>query len=335
MHNDAVNEAVLERARTGDARAFDELVAPYVRELQVHCYRMLANLSDAEDIVQETLVAAWLGLDGFEGRSSLRAWLYRIATNRCLNLQRDSRRRPSEPVPPFEPPPPSRRSELTWLQPFPDTMVDDASDPQRRYQSREAIELAFIVGLQRLPPRQAATLLLRDVLGYSGAEVAAMLDTSPTAIKGMLQRARASMGRLPQSSAPLAGSPEERELAGRFADAFAADDIDGVLALLTDDAWLAMPPAPHEYQGQEAIAAFLRASAAWRQPRRFRLVPTRANAQPAFACYLRGADGAAEDASGLVVLTLRGDRISAVTRFLDGDLCRHFGPFGTSPGWHA
>lgn len=333
MDNEAVDEAALDRARSGDAHAFDELTGPYTRELQLHCYRMLGNLSDAEDLVQETLVAAWLGLAGFAGRSSLRTWLYRIATNRCLNHLRDTRRRrPPEPAPPFEPPPPSRRGEITWLEPYPDAMLervaDRAAGPEARYQSRDAVELAFIAGLQHLPPRQAAALLLRDVLGYRGTDVAAMLETTPTAVKGVLQRARAALDRhlsgVDVGEIPMAGSPQEREVARRFAEAFTADDIDGVLALLTDDAWLAMPPAAQEYHGPAAIATFLRASAAWRGPARFRLVPTRANRQPAFGCYLTGADGPTARPAGLLVLTLRGDRISAITRFLDDDLPRRF-----------
>jgi RNA polymerase sigma-70 factor (ECF subfamily) len=328
-----VRRGTLERARAGDARAFEQVVAPYVRELELHCYRMLGSLSDAEDVLQETLVAAWRGLDGFAGRASLRAWLYRVATNRCLNFLRDTgRRRPPEPVPPFVPPEPTRRGDVTWLQPYPDALLEQVADqapgPEARYQGRAAIELAFVVALQRMPPRQAATLLLRDVLGYTGAEVAAMLGTSPTAVKGALQRARASLERQlagsDRGAAPLPGSPQERELARRFAEAFSSDDVDGVVELLTDDAWLAMPPAPHEYLGRAAIAAFLRASASWRRPRRLRLVPTRANSQPAFGCFLPDGDGAASTSAGMVVVTLRDDRIGGVTRFLGGDIWTRF-----------
>ncbi|MEO6082792.1 MAG: RNA polymerase subunit sigma-70 [Umezawaea sp.] len=315
-----MSQVTLDRARAGDGHAFRELTDPYRRELLVHCYRLLGSLTDAEDVLQETLIAAWRGLDGFAGRASLRTWLYRIATNRCLNALRDAgRRRPPEPVPPFDPPEPTRRSDVTWLQPFPDEFADDAPGPGARYRSREAVELAFIAGLQRLPPRQTAALVLRDVLGYSTVEVADLLGTSPTAVKAALQRARARIDR--PESAPPPGSPAERDLAQRFADAFTADDVDGVIALLTDDAWLAMPPAPHEYQGSAAIAAFLAASAAARGHRRFRLVPTRANTQPAFGCYLTGPD----EPVGLVVLTLRGDRIRAITRFIGAELPRRFG----------
>jgi len=323
----------LARAQSGDAHAFRELTDPYRRELQLHCYRILGSLTDAEDLLQETLLAAWRGLDRFESRASVRAWLYRIATNRCLNALRDAGRRiPPAPTPPFEPPEPTRHGEVTWLQPYPDTfleqVVDTAPGPAARYGAREAVELAFVAALQRLPPRQAATLLLRDVLGYSTAEVAAMLDTSETVIKGVLQRARASFDHQRPAAgrrAPLPGSAQERALARRFADAFTADDIDGVVALLTDDAWLAMPPAPHEYVGAAAIASFLRASTSWRPDRRVRFVATRANTQPAFGCYLTAVEEPIVRPAGLIVLTLAGDRISAITRFLDNDLLDRFG----------
>ena len=326
--------STLDSARAGDEQAFRELTAPHLRELHVHCYRMLGSLIDAEDLLQETLTAAWRGLDGFAGRSSLRAWLYRIATNRCLNAIRDTkRRRPAEPVPPFDPPEPSRRGEVTWLQPYPDAWLEQATErapgPAARYQTRETVELAFIAALQRLPARQTAALLLCDVLGFSTAEVAAMLDTNPTAVKGVLQRARVSVdrhdSRAGHGAAPDPGSPEERDLARRFANAFTADDIDGVVALLTDDAWLAMPPAPHEYQGSEAIASFLRISAKWRGRGHLRLVPTRANTQPAFGCYVTHADGPTAYPTGILVLGLSEDRISTITRFLDDDLPRVFG----------
>ena len=236
-----------------------ELVEPYRRELRVHCYRMLGSLTDAEDVLQETLLAAWRGLAGFEGRASVRAWLYRIATNRCLNAMRDAKRRvPVEPVPPFQPPEPSRRGEITWLQPYPDALLDGIADtapgPEARYQAMEAVELAFVSALQRMPPRQAATLVLRDVLGFPAGEVADMLDTTPTAVKGALQRARAALDHDAATRAPRPGADQERVLGRRFAEAFIAADIEGVVALLTDDAWLSMPPAPHEYHGIDAIA---------------------------------------------------------------------------------
>jgi RNA polymerase sigma-70 factor (TIGR02960 family) len=328
-----VSQSTLDRARAGDEQAFSELTAPWLRELHLHCYRMLGSLTDADDLLQETLIAAWSGLGSFAGRSSLRAWLYRIATNRCLNAIRSTRRRrPPEPVPPFDPPEPSRRGDVTWLQPYPDAWLEQAKDrahgPAASYLARETVELAFITALQRLPPRQTAAVLLCDVLGFSATEVAAMLETSATAVKGVLQRARASLDQH-HDTAPAPGSPQERDLAQRFARAFTADDINGVVALLTDTAWLAMPPAPHEYHGGEAIAAFLRASARWRGRRELRLVPTRANRQPAFGCYLARPGQLAASPTGIMVLTMSGTmsggRISTLTRFLDGELPAMFG----------
>lgn len=319
----------LDRARAGDEHAFRELTEPYRRELQLHCYRILGSFSDAEDMLQETLLAAWRGLDGFAGRASLRAWLYRIATNRCLNALRDvGRRRPPEPTPPFDPPEPSRRSDVTWLQPYPDTALEQVAEttpgPAARYHSKEAVELAFIAGLQHLPPRQAATLVLRDVLGYSTTEVADMLETSPTAVKGALQRARAQLHQHRHTIDPertaLPDSPRERDLTQRFATAFTDGDVDGLITLLTDDAWLAMPPAPHEYHGRAAIAAFLTTFTSWLGRRRLRLLPTRANTQPAFGCYLTEPDEPTAYPAGILVLTLRDDRIRAFTWFLDDDL---------------
>jgi RNA polymerase sigma-70 factor (TIGR02960 family) len=335
-----MSEATLDRARAGDRRAFGELTDPLRRELQLHCYRMLGSTQDAEDVLQETLVAAWRGLATFEGRASVRSWLYRIATNRCLNALRDAGRRPpAAPVPPFRPPEPTRRGEPTWLQPCPDRLleriVDPAPGPEARYQAREAVELAFVAGLLRLPPRQRAALVLCDVLGFPVAEAAGMLGTSGASVKGALQRARATLeARRPAAARrpPRPGSARERELTRRFADAFQADDVDGLVGLLTDDAWLTMPPAPHQYQGAAAIASFLRASAAWRAGRRFRLVPTRANTQPAFGCYLEDGRAPVARAAGLVVLTLDGDRVSAVTRFLQVAVMDRFDLPRTLPG---
>src|SRR4051794_18468300 len=236
-----------------DEAAFRAHSEPLRRELEVHCYRMLGSVQDAEDVVQETFLAAWRGLDGFEGRASLRNWLYKIATNRCLNAVRDKSRHPEAELP-VDPPDPTRFGEPLWLQPYPD-------DPDERYVTREAIGLAFIAGLQHLPPVQRATLVLRDVLGFRAAEVAEMLGTSEAAVNSGLQRARATLESrvLPAERAPAPRSPAERALVTRFADAFEAGDIDGIVALLTEDAWLTMPPAPLEYQGPAAIGAFFAA----------------------------------------------------------------------------
>jgi len=329
-----VQEATLERARAGDDQAFRELTDPYRRELQVHCYRLLGSLTDAEDLLQETLLAAWRGLAGFQERSSLRSWLYRIATNQCLNAMRAaSRRIPAEPVPPFRPPEPTRRGEITWLQPYPDALLEGIADtapgPDARYQATEAIELAFVAGLQRLPPRQAAVLVLRDVLGFDGPEVADLLGTSPTAVKGILQRARAALDERHAEPGPgrepRPGSAAERALARRFADAYTAADIDAVIALLTDDAWLSMPPAPHQYHGTAAIAAMLAASFRYRGGRPLYLLPARANTQPALAGYVSDPARAAATPAGLFVLTMSGPKIHALTRFHVDELYPRFG----------
>lgn len=329
-----MSQLTLDRARSGDELAYRELTAPHVRELHLHCYRMLGSLVDAEDLLQESLIAAWHGLDGFAGRSTLRAWLYRIATNRCLNAIRDTkRRRPAEPIPPFDPPPPSRRGDVTWLQPYPDVWLEQAADqapgPEARYLARETVELAFIAALQRLPPRQTAVVLLHDVLNFSALEVAAMLDTSATAVKGLLQRARASLDHADAGTGrgltAAKDTAKERALARRFAQAFTADDIAAVVDLLTDDAWLAMPPAPHEYLGPDAIMAFLHTSMRWRAGRHIRLVPTRVNTQPAFGCFVTSPEMLAVSPTGLLVLTVSDARISGITRFLDEDLPQLFG----------
>jgi RNA polymerase sigma-70 factor (TIGR02960 family) len=326
----------LDRARAGDDLAFDELTAPYRGELQLHCYRMLGSVQDAEDMLQETLLAAWRGLGGYAERASLRTWLFRIATNQCLNALRASGRRPrTAPLElPFKTPEPTRRAEPGWLEPYPDALLDPphthaAANPEARYAARETIALAFAAALQALPPRQRAVLVLRDVLGFSAAEAAGMLDTSETAVNSALQRARQIMtSRLPAKNAddaPLPRSARERDLAERFAAAYADGDVDGVVALLTDDAWLSMPPVPLEYQGHAAIAAFLRESFGWRGGLRQRLIPTRANGQPAFGRYRADAHAPICHANGLIVLTLAGDRISAITGFPDNGLVARFG----------
>jgi RNA polymerase sigma-70 factor (TIGR02960 family) len=333
-----VTERTLIRARAGDEDAFRELTDPYRRELQLHCYRILGSLQDAEDLLQETLLAAWRGLERFEGRASLRAWLYRIATNRCLNMLRDRGRRPQELSPMAEPPEPTRRTDPIWLEPYPDVLLDGVADtspgPEARYEMREAVGLAFVAALQHLPPRQRAVLVLRDVLGFDGAEVADMLESSEASIKGALQRARATLDtRLPaggRERAPLPSSARERELVGRFVDAVERGDIDGLVSMLTADAWLTMPPQPYEYQGPAAIAGFLRDRAHVRGVP-LRLVPTRANGQPAFGCYLPDPKAAIARAYGLLVLTLQGDRISAITWFFDRGLFPHFGLPRTLP----
>jgi RNA polymerase sigma-70 factor (ECF subfamily) len=329
---DALAEAVLARARAGDDEAFRRLTEPHRRELQVHCYRIVGSLQDAEDLVQETLLAAWRALDGFEGRSSVRAWLYRIATNRCLDALRARSRGPREVPAMTEPPEPSRRTEPIWLEPYPDVLLEDLPDdspgPAARYEARESIELAFIVALQGLPPRQRAALVLRDVLGFRAAEVAEMLDTGDASVKGALQRARATLeARLPAADrdrAPRPNSARERRLVGRFADAVESGDVESIVSLLTDGALVTMPPERLEYQGHEAITAFLRHREEVRGAP-LRVVPTRANAQPAFGTYVPDVRRGIARANGLIVLTLEGDRISAITRFGDTSVFPYFG----------
>jgi RNA polymerase sigma-70 factor (TIGR02960 family) len=335
---DALGEATLARARAGDDQAFRELTDRHRRELQLHCYRILGSMQDAEDMVQETLLAAWRSLEAFEGRASVRSWLYRIATNRCLNALRARSRRPREVPAMADSPTPTRRSEPVWLEPYPDVLLEDIPDrsagPAARYEARESIELSFIVALQQLPPRQRAALVLRDVLGFRTAEIADMLDTGEASVKGALQRARAALeARLPAADrdrAPRPNSARERQLVGRFADAVQSGDVDEIVSLLTDDALLTMPPQPLEYQGHEPIAAFLRQRAELRGAP-LRVVPTRANTQPAFGCYLPDAQAAIARPYGLIVLTLKGDAIAAITWFADTGVFRHFGLPRTLP----
>jgi RNA polymerase sigma-70 factor (ECF subfamily) len=296
-----VTTDLISRAQAGDENAFRALTEPHRRELQVHCYRMLGSYQDAEDALQDTMLAAWRGLPGFAQRASIRTWLYRIATNRCLNARR--RRPPKEwNVPGIEPPEPTGLGEIVWLEPYPD-------DPEARFEQTESISLAFITALQALPPRQVAVLILRDVLGFRASEVAEMLDSTVESVNSALKRARRGLDQRPSAPPP----PNEDELVARFVSAYEAADLDAVVAMLTDDVFVSMPPMPFEYEGRAAAAEFC--SRILAPGRSFRLVPTRANGQPAFGTYLHGGHG-----TGLIVLTLAGDRICAMTRFERGVL---------------
>jgi RNA polymerase sigma-70 factor (TIGR02960 family) len=326
-----VTEPTLERARAGDEDAFRELTDLYRRELQLHIYRIVGSVQDAEDLLQETLLAAWRSLGQFEARASVRAWLYQIATNRSLDALRARSRRPGDqPMPQM--PEPTRWIDPLWLQPYPDVLLEGVADetpgPEARYETREAVGLAFIVGLQHLPPQQRAVFVLRDVLGYRTSEVATMLEISEASVNGLLQRARAAFEtRLPAAGrerAPLPNSKAEREVVDRFAQTVENGDIAAMVELLTEDAWLTMPPLPHAYQGPNTIGAFLR-GAEQRRGAPMRLVPTRANAQPAFACYLEAADGGAARAYALLLLTLESDKIAAITWFADSSIFSRFG----------
>jgi RNA polymerase sigma-70 factor (ECF subfamily) len=314
-----MSEEAIPRAR------FVEVAEGYRAELLVHCYRIVGSVQDAEDLVQETLLAAWRNVDRFEGRSSIRTWLYRIATNRCLNALRDRRRRPPE-VPVADetpkPPTPTRFSEPLWLEPYPDALLEGL-------ETREAIGLAYVAALQRLPPRQRAVLVLRDVLGFRAREVAEMLDVTEVSVNRSLDRARRTLDQTAapgeREIAPAPASPEERMVVERFVASFEAGDVAGIVELLTDDALLTMPPAPMEYEGRDAISGFLSTVPAGGALERFRLVATRANGQPAFGCYLRDPHTPIAHAYGLMVLTLAGDRIAAITGFPDTSVFRSFG----------
>ena len=323
---------LIDRAQAGDGQAFRELVEPYQRELQVHCYRILGSAQDAEDAVQETLLTAWRSLDGFERRSSLRTWLYRIATSRSLNALRAASRRPPMPWSnrDVEPPEPTRLGEVAWLEPYPDLLLADLPDqapgPQARYESREAISLAFVTALQLLPPRQRAALILRDVLGFHTSEAAEILQASEPSVASALKRARAILAQqLPpgqHEAPPLPHSPAEQQLVTRLTRAFEESDVDGIVALLTEDAWLTMPPVPLEYQGRELATRFF--TLVFRPGRRYRLVATRANGQPAFGVYVGDPHTPVLHAGGLIVLTLAGGQISMITRF-DNSVIHRFG----------
>jgi len=332
---------LLDRARAGDGDAFRELVAPYQRELQVHCYRMLGSAQDAEDAMQDTLLSAWQGLAGYEGRASLRTWLYRVATSRCLDTLRSARRRPQpaaaggagkaagDPaMADLKPPEPTRLGEVLWLEPYPDDLLtglpDGAPGPEARYESAESISLAFIAAIQLLSPRQRAVLILRDVLGFRASETAELLSATEESVNSALKRARATLerrdsptgrGRAPEPPPPPR-SAAERAVLRRLAAAFESGDVANVVALLTDDAWFTMPPLPLEYQGRELAGRFL-AATALRPGWTASLVeaPVRANGQPAFGFYAIEPGTGRSHTVGLLVLTLSGDRISAMTRF--------------------
>jgi RNA polymerase sigma-70 factor (TIGR02960 family) len=316
-------EDLITRARAGDGEAFAELTQPYCRELQVHCYRMLGSFQDAEDVLQDSLLAAWQGLGAFEERASLRTWLYRIATNRCLNARRSASRRQAKEwdVPGVHPPEPTRVGEVPWLQPYPDALFEGVAGlpagPEARYEQTESISLAFVTALQLLPPRQLAVLVLRDVLDFQANEVADVLDSTVDAVNSALKRARSSLQKKVPSSGdhlpePAAHAPSEDAIVAKFVAAYESSDLDSLVTLLTDDVFLSMPPLPFEYEGAEPTSRFF--ASIFGSGRRFDLLPTRANGQPALGAYVRDATGVSVGV-GLFVLTLTGDRICALTRF--------------------
>ncbi|MBV9794303.1 MAG: sigma-70 family RNA polymerase sigma factor [Actinobacteria bacterium] len=331
---------LIARARAGDDDAFRQLVEVHSRELQVHCYRILGSLQDAEDALQETLVSAWRNLGDFRQQSSLRTWLYQIATNRCLSMLRADSRRPrtATPIPDVTLPEPTRVSDVPpWLEPYPDVLldnfVDQAPGPETRYETTEAISLAFITALQLLPPRQRAVLVLRDVLGYHAGEVAKMLDATQESVQSALKRARATV------DSHLAGSGRparqlditaERHLVAQLTDALERADLQALVGLLAADIQLSMPPAMLEYRGIDVARRFF-AAVILRPGRSYRVVPTRANGQPAFGMYMADPHTDVFRAYGLLVVTIADDRITAVTGF-NASVLPRFGLPRTLPG---
>src|ERR671911_254470 len=281
-------DVLLAAARGGDEHAFAQLTSPYRRELQTHCYRMVGSLHDAEDLVQETMLRAWRRLGGFEGRTSLRRWLYTIAT-------------------------------IDWLEPYPDSLLPDPAlaDPQARLDLRESVGLAFLAAVQHLPPRQRAMLLLFEVLGWSAAEIAELLETSVAAVNSGLQRARATLDSRP---AARPTEDEERALVERFVDAWDRVDIEGLVALLRDDAVMAMPPEPVWFDGREAVGEFFATVPGEGDLRRVKVIPTRANLRPALAAYFDG------QAYGIMVFEIRDGAIAEIAGFADA--AKSFDRFG-------
>jgi RNA polymerase sigma-70 factor (ECF subfamily) len=325
---------LLDTTESNDQHTFQQLAEPYRRELQLHCYRMLGSLYEAEDLVQETFLRAWRSRDRFEGRTSLRNWLYRIATNACLNTLASQGRSRRILVDTTGTPPegyPSRRAtEIAWLEPYPDAwlegITDTAPGPDARYEMREAVRLAFVAAIQHLPARQRAVLLLRDVLGWSAIETALLLDTSVIAVNSALQRARTTLEThypAHQTGSPQLADEHERALLDRYVRAWETADLDGFVALLKDDAVLTMPPFREWYLGRDAIRAFF--TWAWPRTGQMLLTLTAANGQPALAQYFRSPDGLEWRAHALQVLTLRDGAIAAMTIFREPQLFVAFG----------
>jgi RNA polymerase sigma-70 factor (ECF subfamily) len=319
-----VEAALLQAARGGDQRAFGRLVDPFRGELHAHCYRMLGSVQDAEDMVQETLLRAWKALPRFEGRSSLRSWLYTIATNTSLTA---IKRRPKRVLPPDHGPPAGPGEdpgepivEPIWIEPYPERdLPDGVAAPDARYEQRESLELAFVAAVQLLPPRQRAVLLMREVLGFSAAEVAEALETSVAAVNSQLQRARRAVAdrtpeRSQQATLRALGDDGVRAVVEGYMAAWERGDVDAVVAMLTEDAVVAMPPTPAWYLGIDAIAAFYRRLAG--TGIRWRHVATTANGQPAVGCYAWDEERGRFEPRVVDVLTLREGRLSAVTAFI-------------------
>ena len=334
--------ALLDAARDGDEDAYRRLVEPFEGQLHAHCYRMLGSVHDAEDALQEALLRAWRGLRRFEGRSSLRSWLYTIATNACLTLhaRRQKRVLPVDYGPASDPHDGPGRPlvESVWVEPYPYERIEDGrAAPEARYEQRESVELAFVAALQHLAPRQRAVLILREVLGFSAAEVAEALETTVASVNSALQRARAAVDdKLPaesqQTTLRMLGDDEVRELAERYADAWERGDVDGIVSMLAEDAVIAMPPMATWFAGRDRVATFLSDFAFAQRwsgerfeagERRVRLVPVRASGQLAFATYRW--DGGAFRPQAIQVLTLRGREIADITGFVEPGAFAAFG----------
>jgi RNA polymerase sigma-70 factor (ECF subfamily) len=318
---------LLEAARSGQESAYAELVDPYRGELHAHCYRMLGSVHDAEDALQEALLRAWRGLGRFEGRSSLRSWLYTIATNTCLNAiaRRPKRVLPIDYGPAYDPhrAPGEPVVESVWIEPYPDEMLgleDGYAAPEARFEQREGVELAFVAALQHLPANQRAALILREVLGFSAKECAEMLDTSVASVNSALQRARASVDeRVPeqtqQSTLRELGDDELREIVDRYVDAWERNDVQAFAAMLTEDATFAMPPLASWYTGREGISIWA-ANSPMNGNWRWKPLLVRSNGQPALAFYNWDEDAQAYVPFALNVLTFRGREISDVVAFI-------------------
>jgi RNA polymerase sigma-70 factor, ECF subfamily len=314
---------LLEQARAADEDAFRRLIEPHRDELHAHCYRMLGSVHDADDALQEASLRAWRGLGNFEGRSSLRSWLFRITTNACLD---QISRRPHRVLPNDHGPAAGTGDDLgapltesVWVQPFADDQIGDGyAGPEARYEQRESVELAFIAALQHLPGTQRAALILRDVLGFSAREASEILETTVPAVNGALRRARKSVAaRLPdesqQATLRTLGDDGIREVVQRYVDAWERGDVDAILTMLADEANFSMPPLPTWYHGRDAIASFLTRFAL---QDRWRLLPARANGQLAFGCYAWDEEQRSYTALSLDVLTLDGARATEVTSFV-------------------
>jgi RNA polymerase sigma-70 factor, ECF subfamily len=332
--------AVIAAVTGGDAAAFAGLIEGYRWELQVHCYRMLGSLEDAEDQVQETLLRAWRKRETFQGRASLRAWLYRIATNTCLNFLEHTARRPRRVAATGvggASSPPRSFAEIPWLQPIPDRLLDQAApsgtEPDAVVVARETIELAFLAALQFLPSKQRAVLIVRDVLGWTSGETAALLGDSVAAVNSALQRARATLrrhrpaGRL-EWAAPTVSSGQERVLLQRYMDAVERADAEALIGMLHSEVRLTMPPHPAWYEGREAVGDFLRQAISLQPLGDWRALPIRANRQPAVALYLRRWGDTAFRLLPLEVLRVEGGRIVEITTFVDA---RRFPQFDLPP----